>query len=203
MTLTVNKIISSALEILLLGVIPFVWWFVTARKKVKFTEWIGLKKIGKPNRKGAFLGVLCVLVLFIVFSVLILYMVRNIETATSEFKGLGIAGLLPALIYAVFNTSFPEELFFRGFLHKRLASKFGYMPANIVQSILFGLIHGAMFFSTLGFVKVLFVVAFTGGIAFAMAYINERKADGSIFPSWIIHAGSNIAASIVALFSLI
>ena len=110
---------------------------------------------------------------------------------------------MPALIYAIFNTALPEEILFRGFLLKRIASKFGYMIANIIQSTIFGLLHGFMFFYVLGIVKTIVIIFFTGIIAFAMGYINEKKANGSILPSWFIHALSNIFASIVAMFSLI
>ena len=51
MLLLTNKIMSSILEIVLFGTVPFIWWFVTARKKEEFTEWIGLKKTGSLVRK--------------------------------------------------------------------------------------------------------------------------------------------------------
>ena len=123
--------------------------------------------------------------------------------ATSEFKGLGISALLPALIYAIFNTSLPEEIFFRGFLLKRLSNKFGFRVANVIQSTIFGLLHGIMFFSLVGIVKAMIIILLTGIIAYAMGYVNEKKANGSILPSWFIHALSNIFASIIAMFSII
>ena len=202
MELAISKIISSVVEILALGALPFVWWFFTARKKTRFMEWIGLKKIGKQNMKSVLVGFLYTLIPFIILTILSRLMVKDVETALSEFEGLGMAGLLPALIYAVFNTSFPEELFFRGFLQKRLSVKMGYLAANIVQSLLFGLMHGAMFFGLVGLLKGLLITALTGVVAFMLAAINETKADGSILPSWSIHACANISASVIALFSI-
>ena len=140
---------------------------------------------------------------YLIVSFITIYLIKDIETATSEFAGMGVSALLPALIYAIFNTALPEEILFRGFLLKRIASKFGYMIANIIQSTIFGLLHGFMFFYVLGIVKTIVIIFFTGIIAFAMGYINEKKANGSILPSWFIHALSNIFASIVAMFSLI
>ena len=139
---------------------------------------------------------------YIVISSIIIYLIKDVETAVSEFNGMGIKGLLPALIYSVFNTSLPEELLFRGFLLKRLANKFGYMSANIIQSVIFGLLHGVMFFNVLDVARVLLIVFFIVIIAFSMGYLIEIKATGSILPSWFIHALSNIFASIVAMFSL-
>ena len=86
---------------------------------------------------------------------------------------------------------------------KRLSNKFGFRVANVIQSIIFGLLHGIMFFSLVGIVKAMIIILLTGIVAYAMGYVNEKKANGSILPSWIIHALSNIFASIIAMFSII
>lgn len=203
MELTISILISSALEILAFGVVPFIWWFFTSRKRIRFLEWVGLKGITKPCKKGLILVFLCTLLFFLALTVLSRYMLKDVKSGVSEFEGLGVAGLLPAIIFSVFNTSFPEELLFRGFLQKRLAARFGFLAANIIQSSLFGLIHGIMFFGPLGVIKALLVTVFTGTGGFAMAYINEKKADGSILPSWIIHGVTNFISTVFALFSII
>lgn len=199
----VNKIISSIMQIILFSLIPLIWWLITARKKESFFKWIGLKKIEKENKKSSAVNMLVIAIGYLIVSFITIYLIKDIDTATSEFDGMGISALLPALIYAIFNTSLPEEILFRGFLLKRIANQFGYMTANIIQSMIFGLLHGLMFFNVLGAVKTIIIIFFTGMIAFAMGYINEKKANGSILPSWFIHALSNIFASIVAMFSLI
>lgn len=199
----VNKIISSVMQIILFSLIPLIWWLITARKKESFFKWIGLKKIEKENKKSSVVNMLPIAISYLIVSFITIYLIKDIETVTSEFAGMGVSALLPALIYAIFNTALPEEILFRGFLLKRIASKFGYMIANIIQSTIFGLLHGFMFFYVLGIVKTIVIIFFTGIIAFAMGYINEKKANGSILPSWFIHALSNIFASIVAMFSLI
>ena len=199
----VNKIISSVMQIILFSLIPLIWWLITARKKESFFKWIGLKKIEKENKKSSVVNMLPIAISYLIVSFITIYLIKDIETATSEFAGMGVSALLPALIYAIFNTALPEEILFRGFLLKRIASKFGYMIANIIQSTIFGLLHGFMFFYVLGIVKTIVIIFFTGIIAFAMGYINEKKANGSILPSWFMHALSNIFASIVAMFSLI
>lgn len=197
----VNKIISSIVEIILMGLVPFIWWLVTAKKKEKFLTWIGIKGIENENKKATLISILVIFLLFIPVSIYTLYVIKDIETATSEFTGLGISALLPALIYAVFNTSLPEEIFFRGFLLKRLSNKVDFRIANIIQSSIFGLLHGILFFGLAGILKSIIIILLTGASAFAMGYVNEKKANGSIFPSWSIHALSNIFASVIAMFS--
>ena len=199
----VSKIISSIIEIILISFLPFIWWLISAKKKENFFNWIGFKKIDNKNKKSTLINTIVISLVFMTVSILTLYLIKDIETATSEFKGLGISALLPALIYAIFNTSLPEEIFFRGFLLKRLSNKFGFRVANVIQSIIFGLLHGIMFFSLVGIVKAMIIILLTGIVAYAMGYVNEKKANGSILPSWIIHALSNIFASIIAMFSII
>lgn len=201
MNLFINKVISSILQIILFAIIPFIWWCITARKQQSFTKWIGLKKI-EGGRKTVIATIL-VSVAFLASGVLTLYVVRGMETATSEFTGLGAAALPAIVVYAAFNTAFPEELLFRGFLLKRLSNKFGFHVANFIQAFLFGLLHGVMFFSLAGAVKAVLIIAFTGAIAWFMGYVNEKCANGSIIPSWIIHTVSNLFSGICAAFLII
>lgn len=199
MTLFLNKVLSSVIQIILFAVVPFTWWFVTAKKQEKFTKWIGLKKI-RGNNKKIIISVIGLSIVFIILGVGTLYMVKGVETATSDFAGLGVSAISAILVYAIFNTAFPEELLFRGFLLKRMSNKVGFVLANCIQSFLFALLHGVMFISLVGIAKAIFIVLFTGIIAYYMGYVNEKIANGSIIPSWIIHSISNIFSGICAAF---
>lgn len=44
MKLFLNTVKSSVGQIILFAIIPFIWWFVTARNKQSFFKWLGLKK---------------------------------------------------------------------------------------------------------------------------------------------------------------
>lgn len=200
MNLFVSKVMSSVLQIILFMIVPFIWWLVTARKKQKFMEWIGLKKIEGGTK--TLMATLLVAVAFLFAGVLTLYAIGNVKTATSEFAGLGGVAIPAIIIYAAFNTAFPEELLIRGFLLKRLENKLGFNIANAIQALLFGLLHGAMYFSLVGVIKAILIIAFTGVIAWFMGYINEKYSNGSIIPSWIIHTISNLFSGICSAFML-
>lgn len=198
MTLAINKIINSLLEIILFSLLPFLFWYFSARKQESFRDWIGLKKI-KRGKKTA-LAIIIVTTFYLLISLILLNSLKNIENATTEFQGLRFAALPAIFVYAVFNTSFPEEVLFRGFILKRLANKLGFTKANFIQGILFGLLHGVMLFPLVGNLKSILIILLTSLIAFAMGYINEKLSDGSIIPSWIIHAISNLIAGLYAAF---
>lgn len=201
MSLFISKILNSLIQIILFAIIPFIWWLVSARKEVKFSEWIGLKKI--EGGKKTVVAIILTAFAFLLLGAVTLYFLQGVETATSEFAGLGAKAIPAIIIYAVFNTSFPEELVFRGFLLKRIASKFGFNVANWIQALLFGLMHGVMFISVTGVLKAVLIILFTSAIAWFMGNINEKKSNGSILPSWIIHAVSNIFSGICAAFSIL
>ncbi|WP_254364129.1 CPBP family intramembrane glutamic endopeptidase [Parvimonas micra] len=198
-----KKLTNSIIQIIIFSIIPFLWWLITSRKKMNFFEWIGLKKVNNIKENKLFAWIFSVLVLFLIISVFILYSLKNVNVASSEFTGLGIKSLPSILIYAIFNTSLPEEILFRGFLLKRIGNKFGFIVSNGIQSLLFGCIHGIMFFSAIGILKSMLIILFTGIIGWIMGYINEKKANGSILPSWFIHVVANIFSGIFYAFQLI
>ena len=197
-----NLLISSIIQIILFSLIPFIWWLVTARKEETFFEWIGLKKISNLKASQTIVWVLGIMVAFLILSVHILKSVSNVETATSMFSGAGITAVPGIMVYAFLNTSLPEEILFRGFLLKRLSGKIGFTVSNALQSIIFGLMHGALFFTAAGVVKAILIVVFTGAIGWCMGYVNEKKSGGSILPSWCIHAAANTFSGICSAFML-
>ena len=200
MSLFIQSIINSIIEIIIFSAIPFIWWLVTARKDTSFFKWIGLKK--PEGGKKTALWTIGAAVAFMLVSLLVMYAVSGVGTATSDFADKGFAALPAILVYAAFNTGLPEEIVFRGFLLKRFASRFGDHAGNIMQSVLFGLIHGVLFISSVGVPKALLIILFTGGIGWLMGYINEKKAGGSIIPSWCIHTAANIFSGICSAFVL-
>lgn len=204
MQLFINILTSSILQFIIINLIPFVWWLFSAKNKsIKYFEWIGLKAIRKNNISITMVSMLIGLISFGTLSIVIMFILKDVETATSQFTGLGVAGLVPAMLYAFVQTSLTEEIFFRGFLLKRIKAKFQFMIANLIQSILFGLMHGLMFFSLTSLLNTILITLFTAAIAFYMGYINESKAGGSIIPSWCIHGIANILAASISLFTLI
>ena len=202
MNLLVQTLINSFIQILLFSLIPFIWWLITARKKMNFFKWIGLKKISGSKENKTWLWTAGAIVAFLVLSVFMLMSVKGMETATSDFAGLKLAAVPAVLVYAILKTALPEEIVFRGFLLKRISNKFGFTAGNLIQSILFGLMHGVFFFSSAGIVKAVLITLFTGSIGWLMGYINEKKADGSIVPGWIIHAAANIFSGLCSAFLL-
>lgn len=199
-----NMLISAVIQLLVFSFIPFIWWLITARKKCSFMKWIGLKK---PQ-----LTISLVKLAIIVFAVTTLYVLimmgvvekvmSGAATATRQFANNGIAALPQILVYAVIQTSLSEEIFFRGFLCKRFTDKFGFKIGNLMQALLFGLIHGIPFGLATGNVLVfLLLVLLPGAIGWIMGWMNEKCSSGSIVPGWILHACMNILSGLATALS--
>lgn len=197
----VKYLISSVQEIIIFSILPFCWWFLTSRRKESFFGWIGLKKI-KKNYKKVLLFSLGTEAAFAGIGIAMLFLFRNVQTATSAFAGMGIRAFPAALIFAFINTALPEEILFRGFILKVFSAKFGFHSGNLIQAFLFGIMHGLLFWGIVGAARSLILTAATGAIAWAMGYVNERKANGSIIPSWLIHGLSNTISAIIAMFNI-
>ena len=200
----VQQMLNALIQIALFALLPFVWWLIRARRKSPFLEWIGLKPLKDTGSRKIWLWILLGSLFFWVLSFLLVYSaVKNLDTATSNFSGLGFQALPAILIYGLFQTALSEELLFRGFLLKRLASRLSFVVANTIQAALFGLIHGLMFITILSWHQTLLIILCTGGIAAYLGFVNERKSDGSILPSWIMHALINVVTGSLSAFMLI
>ena len=203
MTLFMSKLMNGILELLIVSFIPFITWLIWSRKKVGFFDWIGLKKVENQQKGRLVLTIFGFTLLFTLFSVVVFSWFDFSKTATADFSGKGI-GVLPAILaYAILGTALPEEIFFRGFLLKRVQGKLGFLGANLVQSLLFGLIHALMFIQIIGYLKAFVILVFISLIAYIFGAINEKKANGSILPSVFTHALANTIVGLLFAFSLI
>ena len=196
---SVNLFVNATIQIVLFSTIPFLWWVIRDRKHSSFLPWIGIVKPIIKDRR-AFL--LVFLLFFLSFAVLPMF-VKDVDMATSQFEGQGLSALIPALIYAFLQTGFSEELFFRGFLTKRLVAKFGFKLGNAIQAFVFGIIHGAMFLSLTGILGAAAIILMTAAIGWLLGWINERQSGGSILPSWLIHGCANTLVSIISAFNIL
>lgn len=161
--------------------LPFIYWLSKGRNNAHFLSWLGFKKVSECDLKLLFVPLLVVTILFSFVSLFILFRLKGVSTATTVFRGGGFKVLPAVLIYGLFNTALPEELFFRGFLLKRLMQKLTFPLANTIQSLCFALIHGFMFLKVLDVGSIMMITGFVFAIAYGMGYINEKKLKVPLF----------------------
>lgn len=195
-----NAVMNAVVQAILLGLIPFGWWLATARSKASFFQWIGIKKPQVADGARFWLFFVGSTAVFCGIGLILVPLLVNGEsTAVAQFAGKGFSALVPALLFAFVQTGLGEEVFFRGFLGKRLGERFGFRTGNFLQALLFGLLHGVMFVGESGVLAAMAITILTGTIGGLMGYMNEELAQGSIVPSWLMHGISNLLSALVVM----
>ncbi|MFW5671246.1 MAG: CPBP family intramembrane glutamic endopeptidase, partial [Acetivibrio ethanolgignens] len=95
------------------------------------------------------------------------------------------------LIWAVVQTSLSEEIMFRGFLCKRFCKQFGEKIGNMVQALIFGMVH-IFALPDKNISAILIIVLLTGGIGYTLGWLSLKKVQGGILYGWAIHATVNV-----------
>ncbi|MCC8183035.1 MAG: CPBP family intramembrane metalloprotease [Clostridiales bacterium] len=193
-------VISAVLQIVVLSLIPFIWWLITARKKEGFLALVGIKKPVVSDGKKWLITMAAVYVVLFVVGQLAILLRGSIENE-SDFIGMGAAAIPSIIVCAVFQTALSEEIFFRGFLLKRLTAKFGFFRANIIQAVLFGAAHLIILLQwDISLVAGIVIVVYPMLSATVLSYVNEKLSGGSIIPSWIIHGCLNLLEYLILAF---
>ncbi len=202
-----SDLISAILQIIAFTLIPFIFYLFRKDKNIGFSKYIGFTK---PTRKSIVysLGV-ALLILFIGMIGVFLSegfkeAVHAPNSVTGRFITMGLKPItfVSILIMALLKTSLSEEIFFRGFIGKQLINKLGFKRGNLLQGIIFGLVH---FFLLLFLIKssiltLIIVFIFTSFAGWMIGYIKEKYANGSIIPGWIAHGIGNTISYLVIAF---
>ena len=203
----INEIISAVLQILVFTLIPFVVFLITHRTATGFFDYIGLKA---TTRKAVLLAVATSMI-FLAGGITLAFLSSEIRevlinppSVTGKIRQMGLTpvSVLTLIIIAWFKTSLAEEILFRGFIAKRSVNWLGFQLGNVLQALIFAVIHAALFWAlSISGVSFLIFIFFLSGIAgYIIEYINEKYGAGSIIPGWISHALGNTISYFVIAF---
>ena len=193
-----SSIVSAILQVVVFSLIPLIAWAVTARGREPVLSWLGL--VRAPPRVLGLALVIALLNLGLGLSETLVTMLGSEGTVSGRFAGQAFGGFVVAtvLVEAWFKTGLSEEIFFRGFLARRLIARFGFRAGNAVQALIFGAIHlpvVAVLPPELQTAPVfLFLVGMPTLMGWVMGWLNERQAGGSILPGWVMHGAGNTVA---------
>ena len=201
-------LISSFVQLGIALLIPAIWWAVTTKRRLEFATWIGLYvpmwKVGPVQRVSQKqLGI--ALACWVAVSLASLRIASSVwgALATSRFIGAGLLAVVPILLYAFIQTGLAEELFFRGFLAKRLCASFGFSLGNAIQAIVFALLHLLLFINYLPVLSLIAITVLSGINGWIMGWLNEQAAGGSVLPSWLLHSLANLLVALGTAFNLL
>ena len=204
-----GHLISTVIQLGIFTLIPFVFFQFRRDRIQSFKQYIGFYK---PTGKSI-LYVLITSVLILISGIILALTNAGIKEAvfapnsvTGQIRQMGfsIIGVFTLLIIALFKTSLAEEIFFRGFIAKQLTNKFGFKIGNVLQALIFGLIHLILFWAltktTIIPLLIIFSLSTIAGLLIGM--VKEKYANGSIIPGWIGHGIGNVLAYSIIAFLL-
>ncbi len=179
----------------------FVRWRRTER--TTWARWIGLHLPPRLRRRLWIFPVAFLSAWLLNFLQLVL--VDDFASFASETvaykvtRNFGADLLIAAVVYPFLSSALTEELFFRGFIAKRLIRHLGFHWGNVLQSVIFLAPHSLLilFFAS-GQTAMLhvFVVVTILPMAWLSGWAMERRDDGSIVTPWLIHSGANFGTMI-------
>lgn len=202
LNLFITEFLGAVFQLLIFSLVPFIWWLITARKKESFFRWIGLKKITHEKNAGnTLLITFLASALYCALTFLCITFVSDeITTAGSQFVGKGMIALPAAVAYAYIRTALAEEMVFRGFLLKRIKNKFGFGIGNLIQAVLFGLLHGIPFgLATQNILVTVLLTILPGAFGWYQGWLNEKRCGESIVSSWLLHGTMNFIVTCLSL----
>lgn len=113
---------------------------------------------------------------------------------------MGSAAILPILVISFIQTGFLEEFLFRGFLNKRLVSRFGVYRGVLLQGVIFGTLH-VLLASNVTWLSglIIFTTTLLGGLVLGL--LSEKTFQGSILPGVFLHGLGNMIINLIQAFS--
>lgn len=188
---------GAVMQVVVFSIVPFLWWIVKYKKQSTFSRWIGLYKPVENTDKKKIVIVICGY--FLVW--LIASLVSDIS---SNFYTIGLKAIVPSFIVCFIQNGVAEEILFRGFIGKRLIKRFGVDIGNIIQAVLFGMLHIALALATGSTINITilvgyFIIPFIGG--WMLGYMDEKIYNGSIIPGIILHGITNFMRDMILAFA--
>jgi membrane protease YdiL (CAAX protease family) len=203
----ITEFISAILQVIGLTLVPFIFFLFRKDKEQTFFKYIG---ITKPTIKSVII-VFSVAFLFVIIGVGLAIIDEgwkqallspNSVTGKIRLMELNMTSVSILLITALIKTSLSEEIFFRGFIAKRLTNKLGFKKGNFLQSFIFGFMHLLLFglLTKITFIPLIVIFVFSTLAGWSIGYVKEKYANGSIVPGWIAHGLGNTLSYFIIAF---
>lgn len=194
-TTLINEFIGVIFNILLFSIIPFVWYLIREKSSKGFVRSIGIYKPPKINLVVTILVITTVYLITLSTNVLVIKLGYSERSIVDTHDFTLITFFIYLLLYGL-KTGIAEEIFFRGFVAKKLIKNLGFSKGNVAQAVVFALPHFVIRGSaSLVDIIVRIINAFLLGYTFG--YIIDRKSNGSIIPVMISHILINMISSLI------
>ncbi|MCO7124334.1 CPBP family intramembrane metalloprotease [Sporolactobacillus shoreicorticis] len=199
MLLLLSTLVTTITQTILLFLFVILVWIFTGRKQgAELPDWLGLKKFHWSKKIGNFFIIL--LILYTMLKSFSQVLIPDHAETRLLFYHAGAIALIPACIAAFFQSALLEEVAFRSIITKIFSRRYGFRSGNLIQAILFGVYYFIFMIGTLGIGLALFIAIIAAYFGYAFGNINEKKADGSVFPSWLLNGTASFVSYLLIMF---
>lgn len=202
MQLLLYTIINTTISLIILVGIPYSWWHFFHREKTPFFQWIGFIRPQLICRRRVLIVFIMIYIFYCTFDLAKIIghdifsfawypeYEANEKLLQQMSVRTDITNVVSLFISNFIGNCVAVEVFFRGFLCKRLGSKYGKVKGIIFHAILYGMIQ-SIYFCIAGFHplqdKLLYFVLFMflpQAIIYGLVhgFLNEKIFNGSIIP---------------------
>ena len=192
--LLANAALSALLNLLVIGVFPFLAYVVYHKWRHKRTFGEIARRAGLQLGAGWYVAYsvgfgLAAVAILALWPPPLAPFLRD-GSPQQPFVGLGLGGpaVAMALLYGVVQTGFPEELLFRGLIAGSLSRRLPLLWANLGQAVIFFVPH-LFVLTVMPELWGILPVIFAGSLLWGWVRIKS----GSIIGSWLMHASGNVA----------
>ncbi len=194
----VSSLVETVFTVLVFSLIPLVLYMNGGeRKTIKgFLRSVGIYKCPKSQRRQAVLVLLSTSVVAFATTSAVLIS-GNSGRHLGETRNFTTLTFCIYLLFHGLRTGISEEILFRGFVGKKLIRWLGFVKGNILQALVFGLVHLPLMGPTATTADRVAKLSTACLLGYAFGYVMERKCDGSIMPAIIGHGLYNIVASLL------
>jgi membrane protease YdiL (CAAX protease family) len=189
-----NAALSALLNLLALGVLPFLAYFAYQKWRHQRTFGEIARRAGLQLGAGRYVAYSVAFGLAAVASLALwpppLAPFLRDGSPQKPFVGLGLGGpaVAMALLYGVVQTGFPEELLFRGLIAGSLSRRLPLLRANLGQAVIF-LVPHLLVLKVMPELWGILPVIFAGSLLWGWVRIRS----GSVIGPWLMHASVNVA----------
>lgn len=198
-----NSFLSAVLQVGIFIGIGLLAYLIYYRKKYTFAEFYGLL----PLQKGWGMSLLKLALAMVPYIAINVYIIKNlglelagdIRIQSFESTGWSFQTLAIIFIQSLIQTSFTEEISFRGYLINFFKKeKLGFWTGNIIQTALFVFIHWLACRHYPISIQIGVVISLTL-MCLIWGYINHKEQKGSVLLTWFLHGLVNFITGFVAI----
>lgn len=193
----INEFLGVIANVILFSAIPLLWYIFKERTLKGFIHSLGIYQPQSKAVLASFLTITPVYLVTLMANVLVILLGYS-ERSSSDTQSLSLITFFLFLTFYGMKTGIAEEIFFRGFIAKKLIKLLGYSKGNFLQAIIFAFPHFVIS-GAASTIDILVRIANAFLLGYTFGYLMDKKCDGSIVPVMTAHVLANMTSTVILL----